>query len=402
MNVTIFPSTLHGTVKAPPSKSMGHRLLIAAGLADGISVIRGISDSEDMNATMDVLRALGASPVKQGDTVTVRGIDPRHAKNTAASCRECGSTLRFFIPICLLSDQIVTLTGSPRLFARPLGAYEDLCRRQGLLFDRRADSVTLRGPLLADNFQIPGDVSSQFVSGLLFALPLCAKDSTLHLIPPVESHSYIHMTIETLALFGVRVQWLDDLTLFIPGGQTYRAVNAHTEGDFSNAAFFLALRTLGFDVNVTDLPKNTAQGDRVCVDHFRALTEDSPTISLRDCPDLGPIVMAVAAAKNGCVLTDAARLKIKESDRGEAMAQELAKFGINVTLSANTITVHKGQLHTPTVPLFGHNDHRIVMALSTLCSLVGGTIEGAEAIRKSLPDYFDIMRSIGLEIPNET
>lgn len=387
---------------APPSKSMGHRLLIAAGLSNGVSVVRGISDSEDMHATLDVLRALGADCRKQGDVVTVRGVDPRRANACRAFCRECGSTLRFFIPICLLSGAEITLSGSDRLFARPLGIYEDICREQGLGFQRRGTEVALRGALRAGDFRIRGDVSSQFISGLLFALPLCEGDSTLTLIPPVESRSYIDMTLDALAAFGIRAEWRDDLTLSIPGGQAYCARDVSVEGDYSNAAFFLALRTLGMDVDVTDLPQNTRQGDRVCVDYFRALESGTPTLSIGDCPDLGPILMAVAAAKNGCVLTQTARLKIKESDRGEAMARELAKFGVRVETAPDTITVHGGMLRAPREPLSGHNDHRIVMALATLCVLVGGVIDGAEAVRKSLPDYFEILKSIGLEIsPNE-
>ena len=398
MTINISPGSLRGSIKAPPSKSMGHRLLMAAGLSDGVSVIRGISDSEDMHATLDVLRALGADCQKQGDVVTVRGIDPRHAPSATASCRECGSTLRFFIPVCLLSDANITLSGSPRLFARPLGIYEDICRDQGLGFDRREAEVSLRGTLRAGDFHIRGDVSSQFISGLLFALPLCEGDSTLSLIPPIESRSYIDMTLSALATFGIRAEWHDEQTLLIPGGQSYRATDAAVEGDYSNAAFFLALRTLGMDVTVTDLPQSTQQGDRVCVDYFAALSDGTPTLSIGNCPDLGPILMAVAAAKQGCVLTETARLKIKESDRGEAMARELAKLGVRVELSPDTITVYGGTLKAPKEPLFGHNDHRIVMALCTLLALVGGKIGGAEAVRKSLPDYFQLLKSLGSEI----
>ena len=401
MNVTIFPSTACGAVKAPPSKSMGHRLLIAAGLSDGVSVIRGISDSEDMHATLDVLRALGADCQKQGDTVTVRGTDPRRAASAAASCRECGSTLRFFIPICLLSAADITLSGSPRLFARPLGIYEDICREQGLSFDRRETEVSLCGVLRSGNFRIPGDVSSQFISGLLFALPLCDGDSTLTLVPPVESRSYIDMTLSALAAFGIRVAWRDELTLFISGNQSYRPTNLSVEGDYSNAAFFLAFRALGLDVDVTDLPSGTRQGDAVCVDCFEALAKGTPTLSIGNCPDLGPILMAVAAAKHGCVLTDTARLRIKESDRGTVMAEELAKLGVRVEVEENRITVHGGTLRAPQVPLSGHNDHRIVMALCTLLTLVGGTVCGAEAVRKSLPDYFQLLSALGVSVQSE-
>ena len=403
MNISISPSRLAGTVKAPPSKSMAHRLLITAGLAEGTSVIRGIADSEDVLATLDLLSALGATCKKSGDTVTVTGTDPRCAEVTGApSCRECGSTLRFFIPLCLLSEEEITLTGSERLFARPLGVYEELCREQGLTFRREQNSVTLCGPLRSGEFTLRGDVSSQFISGLLFALPLCDGDSTIRLLPPVESRSYIDMTLDALATFGVRAAWQDDLTLTVFGNQTYTACQAQVEGDYSGAAFFLALRTLGMDVEVTDLPPHTRQGDRVCRDYFHALQKGAPTLSIRDCPDLGPILMAVAAAKHGCVLTDTGRLAIKESDRGAAMAEELLKFGVTVTRTENTILVPGGTLRAPEAPLSGHNDHRIVMSLATLCALVGGKIEGAEAVRKSLPDYFDRMNSLGLEmIPYE-
>ena len=403
MNITILPSLLSGTVKAPPSKSMAHRLLIAAGLSRGTSEICGIADSEDVSATLDLLTALGAECRKQGDAATLTGTDPRNASMKGIpSCRECGSTLRFFIPLCLLSDREMTLSGSERLFARPLDIYEDICREQGLTFHRDTASVTLKGPLKPGTFTLRGDVSSQFISGLLFALPLLGGDSTIRLLPPVESRSYIDMTLNALAAFGVRATWLDELTLAVPGNQTYTARAASVEGDYSNAAFFLALRTLGMDVTVTDLPATTRQGDSICEIYFDALDKGTPTLTIGDCPDLGPILMAVAAAKHGCVLTETSRLAIKESDRGAAMAEELAKFGVRVDRTADTITVHGGTLRAPTAPLSGHNDHRIVMALATLCALVGGTIEGAEAVRKSLPDYFDRMNSLGLEmIPYE-
>lgn len=399
MKINISPSTLCGALKAPPSKSMAHRLLIAAGLSSGTSQIRGIADSEDVLATLDLLRALGARCQKSGDTVTLTGIDPRKAHITGIpSCRECGSTLRFFIPLCLLSDGKSVLMGSERLFARPLDVYEKICREQNLFFQKNQTTLTLQGPLRAGDFVLRGDVSSQFISGLLFALPLCDGDSTIRLLPPVESRSYIDMTLDALATFGVQAAWSDELTLTVKGNQTYTACYAQVEGDYSNAAFFLALGALGMKVDVTDLPDKTRQGDRVCREYFRALSDGTPTLSVGDCPDLAPILMAVAAAKNGCVLTETRRLAIKESDRGAAMAEELAKLGVSVKLEDDRITVSGGQLRPPTESLFGHNDHRIVMSLATLCCLTGGTIAGAEAIRKSLPDYFTLMQSLGLEM----
>lgn len=399
IEVEIRPAPLRGEVIAPPSKSMAHRMLICAGMAEGTSRIRGISDSEDMLATLDVLAGLGARYHRDGDTVTMVGTDPRLAHPTAPlHCRECGSTLRFFIPIGLLSEAGCTLTGSPRLMERPLGVYETLCAERGMTFVAHPDGgLTVRGPLRGGTYTIRGDVSSQFITGLLLALPLCAEDSTIHILPPAESRSYIALTLEALKIFGVTAVWRDELTLDIPGGQAYRAADADVEGDYSNAAFFDALAFLGQDVTVSGLRPDSGQGDKVYREAFAALAAGCPTISIGDCPDLGPILMALAAAGQGATFTETRRLRIKESDRGAAMAAELAKFGAVVDVGEDHIIVHApaGGLHAPDAVLNGHNDHRIVMALATLMTRTGGVMDGAEAVRKSLPDYFDRLRALG-------
>lgn len=399
MDVEIKPSHLRGRIVAPPSKSMAHRLLIAAGLSGGESRITGVADSEDVLATLDLLQGLGAECQKTGERVVLQGMDPHVAAPiTPLSCRECGSTLRFFIPICLLSSHPVTLTGSSRLFARPLGIYEELCRTHGLYWRQEGNAVTLQGPLRGGTFTVAGNVSSQFISGLLFALPLCAEESVIHILPPLESKPYIDMTVKALSVFGISILWEDALTLRIPGGQTYRPRDLAVEGDFSNAAFFEALRSLGHDVTVEGLRENSLQGDRIYQDYFPALEQGSPTLSIRQCPDLGPILIALAAAKQGAVLTDTERLRIKESDRGVAMAQELAKFGVTVEVEENKITVPSGGLLRPSEILDGHNDHRIVMALAVLLTQTGGVIRGAQAVKKSLPEFFTILQSLGCEV----
>ncbi len=399
MKVTFTPCKLHGTIKAPPSKSMAHRMLICAGLAtDGESVVYGISASDDVTATLDCLEALGAKAEKQGDTVKMQGVKvgekpPKGILNS----HESGSTLRFFIPLCLLSKEKHTLTGTAKLLSRPLGVYENICKEQKLHYKQTENTVEVQGVLSAAEYRIPGNISSQFISGLLFALPLCEGDSILHIIPPIESRSYLSLTIEALAAFGVKVTWTDDKTLFIKGNQQYRASEVSVEGDYSNAAFFAALKLFGSDLEITGLSPTSSQGDKAYIKFFEMLEKGTPTIHIGDCPDLGPILMAVAAAKNGAVFTGTKRLKIKESDRGTVMAEELAKFGVSVTVHEDSIVVYPMQFHAPTKSLQGHNDHRIVMALSTLLTLTGGTIEGAEAVKKSLPEYFDLMQSIGAE-----
>ena len=394
MNIQIPKTSYRGTVKAPPSKSDAHRLLICAGLSEGTSVIHGISESEDMKATLDCLTALGAVWTKEGDTVTVTGVDPRKRGETTLPCRESGSTLRFFLPLCLLSEKEATLKGSETLLNRPLDVYEQICLSQGLLFDRGEEGITVAGPLGGGHFRVPGDISSQFISGLLFTLPLLSGYSVIELLPPVQSASYIAMTVSALAKFGIRVEVTEN-SLIIPGDQCYRPKELTVEGDWSNAAFFFALNALGSDLEIEGLERETLQGDAVIRRLLGRLGRSCPTIDIGDCPDLAPILMATAAALNGAVLTNTDRLKIKESDRGAAMAEELAKFGVTVTVGDNVITVEAPEeLTPPTVPIDGHNDHRIVMANAVLLTLVGGEIAGAEAVKKSFPDFFEILNGL--------
>lgn len=397
MNIAITPSIATGSVAAPPSKSMSHRLLIAAGLAKGTSLVEGLAFSQDILATIDCLRALGAQVTVQGSTVTVTGIDPANSTGeTPLSCRESGSTLRFFIPLCLLSAHKHTFTGYGRLMERPQTVYKTLCDEHGLLFAQDENTITVSGVLQGGNYTLAGNISSQFITGLLYALPLTECDSTITLIPPVESRSYIDLTLSALHDFGIDAGWKTPTTLWVNAGQ-YQPRQITVEGDYSNAAFLDGLNMLGGQVTVTGLQPNSLQGDKVYQRAFQTLCEDRPVISLADCPDLGPILMALAAAKNGATFTHTARLKIKESDRGAAMASELAKFGVQTRIDDNQIVVFKSQLTAPTSPLDGHNDHRIVMALATLCTKTGGVIHGAQAVTKSYPDYFDTIRSIGIQ-----
>ena len=394
MTVTISPGTPRGCIVAPPSKSMAHRLLLCAGLAEGESRIGGVALSEDVAATLDCLKVIGADWTLDGDTVTIRGTDVRGFRGGVLPCRESGSTLRFCLPLCLLSGACAELTGEGRLPERPLTVYEEVCRERALLFARDGKAVRVRGPLPPGDYVLPGDVSSQFVSGLLFALPLLDGDSTITLIPPVESRSYLALTVDALRQFGVTVEWDNDTRFHVPGGQRPGARKLNVEGDWSNAAFFRAM-----EIPVTGLAPESRQGDRVCEEYFTALrngTDEPPDLS--DCPDLGPVLFAYAALHGGGRFTGTARLRIKESDRAAAMAAELARFGVQTILEENAFTVPPSPLHAPAEALDGHNDHRIVMALAVLCTKTGGTIRGAEAVRKSFPDFFERLRSLGIEV----
>ncbi len=399
MIAEIKPSKGKGIMEAPPSKSMAHRLLICAGLSEGKSIVEGISSSEDMKATLDCLSAIGAKYEIEGEKVTITGADIRNIpENAVLRCRESGSTLRFFIPICLLDGKTFTFTGSEKLLSRPLSVYEDIFKNQGIDFEASAEKIILGGKLQSGVFEIPGNISSQFITGLLFVLPLLEKESVIKLVPPVESRSYINLTVEALGTFGVKIEWKDENTLFVKGGQNYKSTDAKVEGDFSNTAFFAALNVLGSEIEMTGLNPESLQGDKVYEKYFPLLEKGEKNIDISDCPDLGPILFAVAAAKNGGTFTGTRRLKIKESDRAAPMAEELFKFGTSVTVNEDSVIIDASDFHSPTETLFGHNDHRIVMSCAVLSSLTGGKIEGAEASHKSLPDFFERLKKLGFEV----
>ncbi len=398
MKALISAGRARGEIRVPPSKSMAHRLLICAGLADGESIIRGVSGCEDVRATVDCLVALGVSCHQEGDTVHIRGIDPTRAQaSEILRCRESGSTLRFLIPIALLAQKPATFEGYGRLMERPMGVYEEICRDRGLMFQKEHQQLTVGGGLPSGIYRLPGDVSSQFVSGLLFALPLAKGESVIELTTKVESRSYIHMTLDAMRSFGVLAEWKDEQTLRIPGGQSYRPTELSVEGDYSNAAFPDALNLLGGAVTLTGLREDSLQGDKCYRDAFSALEKGKATVSLANCPDLGPILFAMAAAKHGGIFTETARLRIKESDRVSAMQEELAKLGVTVRAYDDRVEIDRG-VHAPAQAINGHNDHRIVMSMAILLTAVGGVIEGAEAVRKSYPSFFEDLRSLGIGV----
>ena len=418
----IEPGRLAGTAAVPPSKSAAHRAVVCAALAAGTSHIGNVEFSQDILATLGAAQQLGAK-VERGKhelTITGRGNADGFATITRpVFCNESGSTLRFILPLFSLTAQKVRFTGAGRLMQRPQEIYAQLFERQGLRFEQNEQGITIFGRLCPGTFTLPGNVSSQFISGLLFALPLLAGDSTLHLIPPVESRSYIEMTRAAQRRFGVESRWQDENTLFLPGGQQYAPCDYTVEGDYSQAAFPAVLGAVQGGVTLKGLSTDTLQGDaailgilRRCGAELSATDEGirlgkaplhGTDIDLADCPDLGPVLMVLGLFCEGTTtIRNAERLRIKESDRIAAMEAELRACGGVLESEGGTITIHgcAGKLHAPAAPLHGHNDHRVVMSLTVLALAAGLplSIDDAEAVQKSWPHFFEAIKPLGAEV----
>ena len=398
MIVKIEESKLSGTATFPASKSISHRLVIAASLAQGESRIYGISKCDDVMATIASLSSLGAEFNFEGDALKVKGIDISKAiPKDALFVNESGSTLRFLIPLAYLTGSDITFNGAKRLFERPLGIYADIAKDQGLKFDLHDDSLNVCGTIRGGKYELAGNVSSQFITGLLFALPMVEKDSKIVIKPPFESRPYVDMTLDALSKFGICANFVDENTIAVTSNQKYRTASCYVEGDWSGGAFLLALKMLHEDVTVVGFNDDSLQGDKIAKEYLKKIRVGTPTLDITDCPDLGPILFAMAAYFNGATFTGTKRLKIKESDRAEAMKCELEKFGARVDIFEDSVKVYGG-IHKPEDVLLGHNDHRIVMSLATLASKLGGTIHGAEAINKSYPEFFDTLEKLGVNI----
>ena len=396
MKAIIEKSYAYGTALAPPSKSYAHRLLICAALALGNSVIDGIFESDDMEATLGCLSSIGASYTKTGDRVSVNGGISKKNEQRILNCYESGSTLRFFIPIALLTGAECIFTGTEKLMSRGISVYEEIFKSQNITFTKETDKISLKGNLKPGIFNVRGDISSQFISGLLFALPLLEGDSTINITTDLESASYVDITIDALKQFGIEIQ-REENAFFIKGNQKYSSIKARVEGDYSNSAFLDAFNFLGGDVDVFGLNECSYQGDKIYKRYFEMINSGTPTLDISNCPDLGPVLFTLAALKNGATFTGTKRLKIKESDRAEAMRQELCKLGVKLDVDENTVRVYNGA-HLPNEALFGHNDHRIVMALTLALTQLGGEIEGCEAVSKSYPTFFDEISRLGIKV----
>lgn len=417
MQVKIYPSKIGGKVMVPASKSMAHRALICASLAKDESLISGLSWSKDIEATIACMQALGARiQQKEEGTWSVRGCDPCTLDHDVSlHANESGSTLRFIIPIAALGKQKTTFSGQGRLMERPMKVYQDLFDQEGLLFEQKDGKIMVQGPLKANTFQVSGNVSSQFISGLLMALPLLKEDSMIEILPPYQSKSYVDLTLKSLSEAGIQIK-KEKNVYGVLGNQKYNAKHYVVEKDYSQAAFFAVLAALNDPLSLTGMDLSSRQGDKAILEHIKNLGAEviekeneilirpnkrcGQTIDLANCPDLGPILCVMAAFVPGKTkIIHAARLRMKESDRIAAMEEELRKWGVNISSNEDSITIYGKERYTcdHEVAMNGHNDHRIVMACTIfgLCADSNCRILGAEAIEKSYPDFFKDIQKIG-------
>ncbi len=390
MNLTIMPALLSGTVTPPPSKSQAHRYLIAAALAGEGSVIENLADSQDIQATRWCMKTMMTSGRRIAEF----------------NCLESGSTLRFLIPIALALRGGGRFTGHGRLMERPQQPYFDLFDEKGIRYELKNGFLTVEGQLTPGAFRLPGNVSSQFVTGLLYALPLLAGDSRIVLTTDLESRSYVDMTLEALSAFGVTAAWEDSRTLAVPGGQSYIPATVRVEGDWSQAAFWFAAISLGSRLEIEGLQQLSAQGDRVIRDHFVRLTPPGDVdIDLSGCPDLAPPLAAMAVLRRGDTrLLNAGRLRLKESDRLTSITAALGALGASIEEQPDSLIVHGVETLAGGCTVDCWNDHRIAMMTAiaaTRCEKPVALL-GAECVAKSYPDFWRDYQMLGGEIREHT
>jgi len=402
MNITIQPTLLKGGITPPSSKSQAHRAVIAAALAGGVSTLSHLARSQDIQATLDCMTALGACGEQAAqDTVRVHGTGTcisRTREMPRFDCGESGSTLRFLIPVVLAVAGGGAFTGRGRLMERPQQPYFDIFEEKGIFYEQKDGVLTVKGTLKPGTYQLPGNVSSQFITGLLYALPLLAGDSEIVLTTPLESEGYVDMTLQVLEQFGIKVTRQQN-GFVIPGAQQYQSRDVCIEADWSQAAFWYAARALGSDLSIGGLNKLSAQGDRVIAQQFEQLTSPGDvTLDVSQCPDLVPALAAMAAVRQGkTYITNAARLRIKESDRLAAVTDVLNKMGADVTEQPEGLTIVGRDGLAGGVSVDSHNDHRIAMmtAIAATRCQRPVTVLGAQCVAKSYPDFWEDYEKLG-------
>lgn len=396
-----------GMVTPPPSKSISHRALICAALSNGTSKIRNIEFSEDVQATLNCIQALEIKVEYDGKNLTVHGGQNKFQADAVLDCGESGSTLRFLLPIALLYSKPIYFTGHGRLLQRPLKEYKKALEENGAQITQSDEQVTVQGPIRPGIYRMSGSVSSQYVSGLLFALPMLEGNSEIILTSPLESKAYVDLTVSVMEHFGVKIANNNYEKFIIKGNQTYHPCDFTIETDYSAAAFFLAAGALGCDVKCLGLNMDSLQGDKQYIDILQQCgieivqSNDGGlkvlkgkikpvTVDVSDIPDLVPPLTSVLCFCEGeSKIINAGRLRLKESDRLHALAMEFNRLGADITEGEDCLII-RGVKNLHGGIADAHNDHRIAMAIAVASIKSNDQIQlkGAESVKKSYPDFW--------------
>ena len=420
-DLKLYKSKLRGEVKIPPSKSMAHRAVICAALGNGISNIYNVDYSDDIIATIDAMRAIGAIIEDKKEFLEIKGIFFNGLRlnrdyERVVDCNESGSTLRFIVPISLAFEGVTRFVGKGNLGKRPLNTYYEIFDRQGIEYSYKEGVLDLvtSGKLKADNFEVKGNISSQFISGLFFALPLLEGDSKITITTELESKGYLDLTLSALKDFGIEIINNDYKEFIIKGNQTYKSCDYRVEGDYSQGAFFLCADALGSEINILDLKKDSLQGDREVLDILKrmgmiiqkegegiigkARRLKSTIIDASQCPDIIPVVsLAAALSKGRTEIINAGRLRIKECDRLNAVATELNKLGAKIQERPDALIIDGVPEIKGGVEVWSHKDHRIAMTLAIAATLCDEPIilKDYECVSKSYPHFFEDYKMLG-------
>jgi 3-phosphoshikimate 1-carboxyvinyltransferase len=423
-NYKIYPNKLSGEVKIPPSKSMAHRAVICAALGDGISKVTNIDYSDDIIATIEAMSSLGARITKKEDYLEVYGINsPENIKayelknERTIDCNESGSTLRFLVPIAALFDGVNRFVGRGNLGKRPLDTYYNIFNEQNIKYTYEEGILDLKteGKLKAGEFKVKGNISSQFITGLLFTLPLLDGDSKIIITTEMESKGYIDLTLSAMKAFDIEIINNNYEEFIIKGNQIYKSRDYRVEGDYSQAAFFFSADALSNDVILNDLKLDSLQGDKEVIDILTRMGLEisnknsglignvngelkATVIDGSQCPDIIPVVSLVAALSTGITeVINAGRLRIKECDRLAAVTSELNKLGAKITEKEDGLIIEGVKELKGGVEVWSHKDHRIAMTLaiaSTMCK-EPIILKDYECVSKSYPQFWDDFKNVG-------
>ena len=421
MNVTIHPKKLKGIVSIPPSKSLSHRAIIAASLSEEESVISNVMFSKDILATISAMKALGAKIEVEGTTLRIKGSKVKRTDNVI-DANESGSTLRFLIPIALVNPTPMEFIGRNHLVKRPLDSYFEIFQKLGIQFTLPEDAylpLKTTGGLVPGKYEVRGNISSQFITGLLFALPLLNGDSVIEIIGTLESKGYVDLTLDILSKFGIEIINHEYTSFEIKGNQSYHSYNYTVEGDYSQTAFFLIAGAMGADIQLKGMNPISYQGDKKIIDDISSLNGNiqfdhellyclpsqtkGTTIDFSQSPDLGPALTVLASVSEGVsYFKHVSRLRIKECDRVTCMKEELEKLGAKIDEEPDTMKIYgTKKLHGGVVD--SHNDHRVAMALAMASLKMDEdlTILNAECVSKSYPNFWEVFEALGGDVTYE-